>query len=68
MRAMFAGIVRVAEDENAAGSKKDGEATLGHLREMTKIAEHEKHAILLSCTRARRQMLASVRATKPTLY
>jgi hypothetical protein len=67
MRTMFAGIVRVAGDESAAGSKKDIEATLRQLREMTKIAEHEMHAIVLACTRARRQMLASLETAKPTL-
>jgi hypothetical protein len=35
---------------------------------MTKIAEHEIHAIVLSCVRARRQMLAVLPATKPTLH
>jgi hypothetical protein len=35
---------------------------------MTKDAEHEIHAILLSCKRARRQKLASLPAQKPTLH
>jgi hypothetical protein len=35
---------------------------------MTKIAQDEIHAIVLSCTRARRQMLAVLPATKPTLH
>jgi hypothetical protein len=38
------------------------------VREMTKIAEHEIHAIVLSCARARRQVLAVSPATKPTLH
>jgi hypothetical protein len=41
---------------------------LRNVREMTKIAEHEIHAIVLSCARARRQMLAVLPAAKPTLH
>ncbi len=42
--------------------------TLRHVREMTKNAEHEMHAIVLACKRARKQMLASSPATKPTMH
>ena len=41
---------------------------LRHLHEMTRIAEHEIHAVVLSCTRARRQMLARLPMKKPTLH
>jgi len=47
---------------------RDMEKTLRLLRQMTKDAEHEIHAILLSCKRARRQMIASLPAQKPTLH
>jgi transposase len=43
-------------------------SSLWNVREMTKIVEHEIHSIVLSCTRARRQMLAVLPATKPTLH
>jgi hypothetical protein len=68
MRAMFAGVVDVATDASKPATSKDIGGTLGHMREMTRIAEHEIHAIILSCTRARRQFLASLPATKPTLH
>ncbi len=42
--------------------------TLGHFRELTRIAEHEMHEAVLSCTRARRQMMQGVRATKPVFH
>jgi TPR repeat protein len=35
------------------------------MQEMTRIAEHEMHAVVLSCKRARRDMLASLPAGKP---
>jgi hypothetical protein len=44
------------------------QTTLRLMREMTKNAEHEIHAVVLSCTRARRQFLASLPAMKPTLH
>jgi hypothetical protein len=68
MRALFAATEDVAADETKPGTVRDIETTLRLLREMTKNAEHEIHAILLSCARARRQMLASLPAQKPTLH
>jgi hypothetical protein len=67
MRAMFAGVVEVATKDTGA-SGKDIETTLRHLQEITKSVEHEIHAIVLSCVRARRQILASLPARKPTLH
>jgi hypothetical protein len=68
MRALFAGVLDVTADDAIVGTKKDMEATLKHLQVMTRNAEHEMHAIVLSCTRARRQALASVPVRKPTLH
>jgi hypothetical protein len=68
MRSLFAAVLDVATDETKAGTKADLETTLRHMREMTKNAEHEIHAVILSCTRARRQMLAGRPATKPNLH
>jgi len=42
--------------------------TLEHMHDMTKNAEHEMHAILLSCKRARKQMLAAFPAQKSSLH
>ena len=68
MRALFAATEDVARDETKPGTVRAMETTLRLLRQMTKDAEHEIHAILLSCARARRQMLASLPAQKPTLH
>jgi len=68
MRALFAGVADVATDETKPGTRKDMETTLQHLREMTKIAEHEMHETVLSCARARRQqLLRGIPMQKPTL-
>ena len=36
------------------------------MREMTKIAEHEIHVVVLACTRARKQMMAGMPTMRPT--
>lgn len=69
MRALFAGVADVAADETKPGTSKDMETTLQHLREMTKIVEHEMHETVLSCARARRQQqLRRIPMQKPTLH
>ena len=68
MRALIAGVLDVATDRNKAATIGDIEGTLRHMREMTPIAEHEMHEVVLSCKRARRQMLAGLPASKPTMH
>ena len=60
MRALFGAVQKVA-------SGVDMDVTLRHMREMTKNAEHAMHTVVLYCKRARRQMLAGVPASKPTM-
>ena len=67
-RAMFIAVQDVARDENKPATDKDVETTLKLMREMTKNAEHEMHAVVLSCKRARKQMLDTLPAQKPTLH
>ena len=68
MRGLMAGIVDMAPDTTKTTTEKDIEGTLRQIGELTKIAEHEIHEVVLSCTRARRQMLAAMPARKPTLH
>jgi hypothetical protein len=68
MRALFAATADFATDETKAAPLKEMETTLRLLREMTKNAEHEMHAIVLSCKRARKLMLAGRLAKKPTIH
>ena len=68
MRAMFMAVQDVAMDENKPATDKNIETTLKLMREMTKNAEHEMHAVVLSCKRARKQMLDTLPAQKPTLH
>jgi hypothetical protein len=57
IRAMLEGVREVADNPTKPATPADIADTLGHLREFTRIAEHEMHELVLSCTRARRQML-----------
>jgi hypothetical protein len=68
MRALMAGIVNMAPDTTKTATERDIQVTLRQIGELTKIAEHEIHEVVLSCTRARRQMLAESPARKPTLH
>jgi hypothetical protein len=68
MRALFQAVVDVAADETKRATGEDIETTLRRMREMTTIAEREMHSVVLSCKRARKQMLAGSPAKKPTLH
>ena len=68
MRAMFAAVQDVANDETKAAPLKEIETTLRHMREMTKNAEHAMHTVVLSCKRARKQLLEGMPASKPTMH
>ena len=68
MRALFEAVAVLAMDDAKLATDKGMETTLRHMREMTRNAEHEIHAIILACTRARRQMLAGLPTARPTLH
>lgn len=57
LRAMLAGAHALVTDDSKAGSDKEYAATLKQIQELTPIIEHEINAIVLACTRARRQIL-----------
>ena len=68
IRSLFAGVIDVALDETRPGTSTDMETTVRLMREMTRNAEHEIHEVVLSCARARRQMLRGTPVTRPTLH
>jgi hypothetical protein len=68
MRALFGAVAALATDDAKLATDKGMETTLRHMREMTRNAEHEIHAVVLACTRARRQMLAGMPTSKPTVH
>ncbi len=68
IRAMLEASQVLAEDATKPAPPGEIAVTLGHFRELTRIAEHEMHEVVLSCTRARRQMLAALPANRPVLH
>jgi hypothetical protein len=68
IRAMLEASQVLAEDPTKPAPPGEIAVTLGHFRELTRIAEHEMHEAVLSCTRARRQMPAALPARRPTLH
>jgi hypothetical protein len=68
MRALFGAVQKVASGVVKDATLDNMEVTLRHMREMTKNAEHAMHTVVLYCKRARRQMLAGVLASKPTMH
>ncbi len=68
IRAMLEAAGELADDPAKPAEPVDIAVTLGHFREITRIAEHEIQEAVLSCTRARRQMLRARPATKAVFH
>jgi hypothetical protein len=68
MRALFEAMVHLAQDDTKQPTDKGVETTLQRMREMTKIAQHEIHAVVLACARARKQMMAGTPTARPTVH
>jgi len=68
MQVLMDAVLDMANDETKTATGEDIQSTLRQIREMTRIAEHEMHAVVLSCTRARRQRIATSPAPKTTLH
>lgn len=68
LRAMMAGICDLVARDPNADDRTQLDTTFKHLRELTRIMESEIHEAVLSCTRARRQMLEGIVTAKPTVH
>ena len=68
MRAIFDGLHELAGNPAKPVSADDIPQTRRNIRELTKIGEREIHEVVLSCTRARRQLLSSAVTPKPSLH
>ncbi len=65
MRAMLEAVRELAEDPSKPADAAAIAVTLGHFRDITRHAEHEIHEAVLSCTRARRQILDTYPTMRP---
>lgn len=68
LRAMMAGICDLVARDPEADDRTQLDMTFKHLRELTRIMETEIHEAVLSCTRARRQMLGGTLTARPTIH
>jgi hypothetical protein len=68
LRAIFDGLHELAGNPTKPVTSDDIAQTRRNIRELTKAGEREIHEAVLSCTRARRQLLNSVPTTKPTRH
>ena len=68
LRAMMGGIEDLVARDIQAESRTQLETTFRHVRELTKIMETEIHEAVLSCARARHQMLEGSTLTKPVMH
>lgn len=68
LRAMMAGICDLVARDPDADDRTQLDITFKHLRELTRIMETEIHEAVLSCTRARRQMLEGILTLRPTVH
>ena len=63
LRAIFDGLYELAGNPAKPVTADDIAQTRRSVRELTKVGEREIHEVVLSCTRARRQLLTSVYTT-----
>src|SRR3954452_16048809 len=68
LRAMMSGICDLVSRDPHPETATQLETTFKQLRELNRIMEAEIHEAVLSCTRARRQMLAGIVTEKPTVH
>lgn len=68
LRAMMAGICELVSRDPDVDNPAQLETTFRQLRELTRIMESEIHETVLSCTRARRQMLAGILTARPMVH
>lgn len=68
LRAMMAAICNLIDRDPLAGNRTQLQTTFAHLRELHRIMETEINEAVLSCTRARRQILDLVPTDRPTIH
>ena len=68
IRAMLAGVVNLLDDSSKTAEPDDLKGLVRNIQEISVILETEMNKAILSCTRARRQLLEQIPTTKPTLH
>jgi hypothetical protein len=68
IRAMLAGAIDLLDDPGKAAEPDDLKGLVRNFQEISVILETEMNKAVLSCARARRQLLEQLPAFKPTLH
>ena len=68
IRAMLEGVINLLEDVGIPASHGDLTGLADNIQALEAILEQEMNAVILSCTRARRQQLAETRGYRPTVH
>lgn len=68
IRSMLAGAINLLDDSSKAAEPDDLKGLVRNFQEISVILETEMNKAILSCVRARRQLLEQIPATKPTLH
>jgi hypothetical protein len=68
LRAIFDSLYEFAGNPTKPVTAADIAQTRRNIRELAKVGEREIHEVVLSCARARRQLLNSVPIAKPTRH
>ena len=69
INAMMHGILDLIERESAPPASEQALVNMfRQVRELSRIAEKELHALVLSCKRARQQVLSTIAVDKPTIH
>ncbi len=68
IRAMLAGAIDLLDDTGKPAPPDELKGLAENLQALEPIMEQEMNAVILSCTRARRQLLAETRLSKPTVH
>ena len=68
IRAMLAGAIDLLDDPSKAAESDAIKGLVRNFQEISVILETEMNKAILSCVRARRQLLEQIPATKPTLH
>jgi len=64
----LAGTINLLDDTGVPAAPDDLNGLADNLQALEPILEREMNTVVLSCTRARRQLLAEKQAPKPTLH
>ena len=68
IRAMLAGAINLLDDTGMPAAPDDLNGLADNLQALEPILEQEMNTVVLSCTRARRQLFAEKQGSKPTVH